>query len=138
LATYIQDIKVGKKNRILQYSWLSTGSSHKNLAIRIFLNLQNLANLGNFLHAKSFVYRWKSYFSGRNLSKFRPPNQKKKKKHCWQGSQALLINIKLATVVCGCSIVTKVLLQGLNPRHFIGLDEANLIISISKNGEKNP
>jgi hypothetical protein len=30
---YIQDIKVGKKNRILQDSWPPTETSHKNLAI---------------------------------------------------------------------------------------------------------
>jgi hypothetical protein len=41
-------MKVEKKNEILLFSWLPTGTDHKE-------KLQNLANLGHFFHEKSFV-----------------------------------------------------------------------------------
>jgi hypothetical protein len=59
-----------EKIRIFLYSWLPTGTYHKNLAIWNFF-FQNLVNLGNFFfHEKSFV-KSKSYFSDQNLAKIR-------------------------------------------------------------------
>jgi hypothetical protein len=55
-----------EKNRILLFSWLPTGTSH-----------ENLANLGQFFQENP-LYKLKSYFSGRNLTKFR---QKKNPPH---------------------------------------------------------
>jgi len=64
---YILDMKVGKINKIviLLYSWLSTGTYHKNLPIwggGKKINLKYLVNLGLFLCMKNPLYRSKSYF----------------------------------------------------------------------------
>ncbi len=60
-----------KKNRILLYSWLPTGTQHKNLAIWNFLFFE-IGELGPFFPQK-ILYGFKSYFSGQNLTKFPPP-----------------------------------------------------------------
>jgi hypothetical protein len=52
---YIIDIQVGKKNRILLYSWLPSGSYDKTLAIWNFFNLK-FGEFGPlFSREKSFV-----------------------------------------------------------------------------------
>jgi len=47
-------VEEGKSNKkILLYSWLPTGTYHKNIMIWTFYFILKLANLGHFFHAKS-------------------------------------------------------------------------------------
>ncbi len=53
---YILDMKVGeKKNLILLYCWLPSGTYHRNLMIWIIFFLWNLANLGLFSLENPFL-----------------------------------------------------------------------------------
>jgi hypothetical protein len=60
------DMKVEKQNRILLYSWLPVGTSHKKYGDLEKIN-RNLTNLGLFFMV-FFCYRTKSCVLGQNLA----------------------------------------------------------------------
>jgi hypothetical protein len=67
---YILDMELGKENRIPLYSWLHTGTYHKNLAIWNFF-LFEIWRIWVKFSMKNPLHRSKAYFSGRILAKIR-------------------------------------------------------------------
>jgi hypothetical protein len=63
-------MKVKKKNRILLYSWLPPETYHKNMAIWKLI-FSEIWWIWAIFSMENPLYRWKSYFPGRNLTRFR-------------------------------------------------------------------